>query len=149
MFPNDGKYRQKISCPKQLPNLFAKIDEFETAARRSAGNVEANQGAEARTVDPDKIGQVQYDSLGFRDQLADLGIENIVHARHQPAVALHHNGVACTSDFKRERAGCFIWHSRLTLAKLLDLAGERFSHIKPGIETVNAPELSRATPITP
>jgi hypothetical protein len=29
------------------------------------------------------------------------------------------------------------------------LAGERFSHIKPGIETVNAPELGRAMPIMP
>ena len=143
MLPNNGKYRQKISRPQELPNLFAQIDEFETAPRRPAGNVEANQGAESHTVDPDEIGQVQYDSFGFRDQLADLGVENIVHARHQSAVALHDNRVARTSDFKRERTGCFIRHSRLTLSKLLDLAGERFSHIKPGIETMNA---IRATP---
>jgi hypothetical protein len=138
MFPNNGKYRQKISRTKELPNLFAKIDEFKTAPRRSARNIEANQGAEAHTVDPLEFGQVQYDSLGFRDELADLGVENIVHARHQPAIALHDNRVAGTSDFKRERTGCFIGHAWLTLSKLLDLAGERFSHIKPGIQTMNA-----------
>src|SRR3984957_8264516 len=143
MFPNNGKYRQKISRPQELPNLFAQIDEFETAARRPAGNVEPNQGAESHAVDPDEIGQVQYDSLGFRDQLADLSVENIVHARHQPAVALDDNSVAGTSDFKCERTGCFVRHSRLTLSELLDLAGERFSHIKPEIQTMNA---IRATP---
>jgi DNA-binding MarR family transcriptional regulator len=143
MFPDDGKYRQKISRPKELPNLFAQIDEFETAPRRPAGNVEANQGAEPHTVDPDEIGQVQYDSLGFRDQLADLRVENIVHTRHQLAVALDDNSVAGTSDFKCERTGCFVRHSRLTLSELLDLAGERFSHIKPEIQTMNA---IRATP---
>ena len=82
MLPNDGKYRQKIRRPKELPNLFTKVNEFKTAARRSAGNIQANQGAESHTVNPDEVGEVQYDPLGFRDQLADLGVENIVHARH-------------------------------------------------------------------
>jgi hypothetical protein len=41
-------------------------------------------------------------------------MENIVRARHQPAIASHNDGVACSDDVKRKKtSGCFIRHQAL------------------------------------
>jgi hypothetical protein len=94
MFADDGKGGQEMGSSEKHSNLFANIHKFQAAACGSRRDVEANQRADAHAVHAGEVGEVEHDAFGIREQLFDLGIENIVRIRHQPAMASHNDGVA-------------------------------------------------------
>lgn len=118
MFADDDEDRQEIGHPEKLPDLSAEIDQYKFAACRAGGDVEANQCAEAHAVHVGKVGQVERDSFVIREQLPDLGIENVLDTRYQPAFASHNGFAVGTFNLKRESTlGCFDGHKDLALSR--------------------------------
>ena len=86
------------------------------AACRPRGNVQPNQRAQARAVHVGQIGQVQQDSSGAWNQLADLEVKEIIHTRHQPATASHFGAVIGPVNGKSQEAcGCVFRHQSIPL----------------------------------
>lgn len=84
----------KMRYAQKLPNRLPNVEELQSATRRFCGNVQPNQRAQARAVHVGEIREVQHDSFGARNQLADLQVEAVAHARHQAASASHCDAVA-------------------------------------------------------
>lgn len=54
-FPDEDEYGHEISHSEEFANLFAEIDELNSAACRFTGDVEAHERAEAHAVHAGKV----------------------------------------------------------------------------------------------
>jgi hypothetical protein len=80
------------------------------------------------------IRQVQQDSLGARNQLADLEVEAIVHTRHQPAAAPYLGGVAGSVNGNcQEACDCLVRHQN-TPSGTVEIAVARLYTLRPRME---------------
>ena len=100
MFADDGEHVEEMGEAEKVANLLAEVGELEAGSGGFGGDVETNEGAEARRVGVAEVGEIEDDAFVVRDQRTNAVEENIGGAGDQLAVAAHHDAVGAVFYLK-------------------------------------------------
>jgi hypothetical protein len=119
MFADRLEDGQEMGDTEEVADGFAHVGDFKRAAYRFGVDVESNQRAEAAAIHVGEMLEIEDDSLGAGQQLADLDVELLVDSRDQAAGTVDHDEVivALNGECEVVRAliGHFGWNLPLTV----------------------------------
>ena len=115
--PNTVKADSRLVIPKSSRIRLPEVEQLQLAAGRAPRHVEPHQRAETHAVHVGHVGQIEHHAPVIRQQRPDTVIEDVIHARHESAVAAHHRRFARQIHFKTEYGGSRgLWHRLYCIA---------------------------------
>ena len=96
---------------KQVADRWAHVVDLQFAAGGFGVDVQAHQRAEATAIHVGDVLKVKDDASGSGQQLADLGIEQMIQAGNQASVAVDHDAVLVALNREGETGYGLAGHS--------------------------------------
>jgi hypothetical protein len=97
---DDREDIEEMGEAEEIANLLAEVGEFEGRSGGFGGDVETDEGAEARRVGVAEVGEVEDDALVVRDEGANAVEENIGSAGDELAMAVDNDAAGAVFYLK-------------------------------------------------